>query len=413
MLLVPVKSLKPGMSLAQAVHHPFSDGCLLLNKATVLTSTYIDRLCEMQVSHAWIHVPGFEELDDAVSESVSSGHLGLFDAINSSIDCLERRIAVEINLEHYRTAVRELLSDIVEHADHEVVTHQLASCGSVLAGHLANCSYLSLLVGAHMSGYLRRQRSALPPQVAENTSELGLGALLHDIGKIPMPDELRNRCILDPESEWPEYRMHVQAGYAEAREHISAIASNVLLNHHQRYDGSGFPLRESREPGHPATPLAGSQIHIFSRIVAVIDAFDHLLCPNGAIVPTIVAIHGVRQSRLAGWFDPVVVETLLRLVPPFQVGSVITLSNGSQAVVVANHPEAPCRPRVRVLNGPVEDPGSCASRRVLDLRMSRSVSVAAIDGVDIRKYLFTGELEPVPVDFSEMRQCVTLPEVDA
>ena len=188
-----------------------------------------------------------------------------------------------------------MLADIVDDPDHEVMTHQLASCASALTGHLANCCYLSLLVGAHMTGYLRRQRSTLPASVAENTSELGVGALLHDIGKTQMPDELQAKTILDPESEWPEYRYHVRAGHQQAREHVSVVAANIILNHHQRYDGSGFPPRESRHKDRPPEPLADRQIHIFSRIVAVVDAFDHLLCPNGRTIPTIMALHALKS----------------------------------------------------------------------------------------------------------------------
>jgi HD-GYP domain-containing protein (c-di-GMP phosphodiesterase class II) len=395
MLLISTKSLRPGMTLAQPIFHPLSERCILLNKGVVLESGYLGRLDEFGVTHVWIEFPGLEEVDGAVNESISADHARLYGVINNSIDTLERRVAVKINLHHYRKAVRCMLADIVEDADHEVMTHQLASCGSALAGHLANCCYLSLLVGAHMTGYLRRQRSTLPADVAENTSELGVGALLHDIGKMQMPDELQAKTILDPESEWPEYRFHVQAGYQQAREHVSAVAANIILNHHQRNDGRGFPLRESRRTDCPAAPLAGRQIHVFSRIVGVVDAFDHLLCAHGKGVPTVAAIHALKSAELAGWFDPVVVETLLQLVAPFQVGSVVTLSDGRQAAVVSNRPDAPCRPLVRVMSGTVGEAAARVTRRLLDLRMCGDTTIAAVDGVDVREYIFSGELEPV------------------
>jgi HD-GYP domain-containing protein (c-di-GMP phosphodiesterase class II) len=246
-----------------------------------------------------------------------------------------------------------------------------------------------------MTGYLRLQRSALPADVAENTSELGVGALLHDVGKLQMPDDMQAKSILDPEAEWPEYRTHVNAGYEQAREHVSVVAANTILNHHQRFDGSGFPKRKPRRPSERAAPLAGRQIHVFSRILAVVDAFDHLLGPGGKPVPTIVAIHGLKQPRFDGWFDPVVTEILLRLVPPFQVGSLVTLSDGKQAVVVYNRPDAPCRPTVRVVRGRIGQAGARAEARQLDLRMCRDLEIAAVDGVDVRNYLFAGELEPV------------------
>jgi len=395
MLLIPTQVLKPGMTLAQPIYHPLAESCMLLNKGVEVRADYIAKLNELGVTNVWIHFEGLEAPEGATTESISAEHMHLYEAINSSIDHLERRVEVKLNLHQYRKAVHSMLAGIVENPHHNVVTHQLASCGSMLTGHMANCCYLSLLVGAHMTGYLKNERSTLPADVAENTSELGVGTLLHDIGKLQMPEEMQSKSVLDPEEDWPEYRYHVRAGYDEAREHVSVVASNTIYNHHQRYDGSGFPRRKARRSGECAEPLAGRQIHIFSRILAVVDAFDHLLCPAGTPVPTIIAIHGLKSTRFDGWFDPVVTETLLRLVPPFQVGCLVILSDGKQAVVVRNHPEAPCRPLVRLVRGQVGDASARAEVRQLDLRMCRNLSVAVVGNVDIRDYVFTGELEPV------------------
>ncbi len=393
--MIPQDNLKPGMVLAKAIYHPLCNQCVLLTKGTVLNGEYIKRLTELDVTHAWIDFPGVEELDHAVNDRICEDHMRLYEVLNQSVDTLERRVEVKINLHLYKKAVRYMLAHIVEDPDHELLTHQLATCRSLLPGHSANCSYLALLIGAHMTGYLRHQRAALPANVAENTSELGVGALLHDIGKMQMPDDLQRKCVLDAESTWPEYRYHVRVGYEQAREHISVVAANVILNHHQRFDGRGFPPRESRHGQATAMPLAERQIHIFARIVAVVDAFDHLLCPAGQPVPTIKAIHALKSPAFAGWFDPVVVETLMRLVPPFQVGSVVTLSDGNEAVVISNNPEAPCRPVVKIITGRIGDASTRISERRLDLRMCRNISIVATDGIDVRKYVFTGELEPV------------------
>lgn len=395
MLLIPTKALRAGMTLAQPILHPLCESCVLLTKGAKLDEKYIQRLHKVGLDHVWVDFPGLEELDGSINEKISAAHLRLYQAMNDSIDRLERRVEVKLNLHQYRKTVQAMLSHIVEDPDHDVMSHQLASCGAVLTGHLANCSYLALLVGAHMTGYLRHQRSTLPPEVAANTSELGVGALLHDIGKLAMPEDMEAKGILDPEADLPEYRYHSYAGFQEAREHVSVVAASVILNHHQRFDGQGFPPRPSRDPNKVNEPLAGKNIHIFARIVAVIDAFDHLLCQGGHMVPTIQAIVGLRSPRFSGWFDPVVVETLLRLIPAFQIGSTVTLSNGTYAVVVRNHPEAPCRPMIRPLTGPVTDSKTRTTRRQLDLRMCPKITIASVGNVDVRPYLFRGELEPV------------------
>ena len=397
MLLVPSSQLKPGMLLAQPVFHPSSPDLVLLNAGFTLDEEMISRLREFELTHVWVRFPDLEELETVPNERVGRGHMALYGAINSAIGNLEGRVAIKTSMFRLRQTIGQMMTEILIHPDHEVIIHQLVSCGPRLSGHLANCSYLSLMVGAHMSGYLQSERGTLPPKVAENTTQLGLGALLHDVGKLNMPDELWEKNILDDETDWPEYQMHVRVGYEAVREQVSVLAANVVLNHHQRFDGTGFPEREDRTRQRPPLPLKGRNIHIFSRILAVVDAFDHLLCPRGRPVPTIVAVHTLLKSdRLQGWFDPVVLETLMRLVPPFMVGSVVTLADGTQAVVVDNHPEAPCKPSVKLLSGPLCERGTRVRGRLLDLRMCRELTIAEIDGFDVRPYLFTGELEPEP-----------------
>lgn len=396
MLLVPCSQLKVGMVLAQPVFHPACKELVLLNSDYVLEAEMIKRLNAFDLTHVWVRFPGLDELDSVPNERIARAHAVLCETINTSIGRLEGRLEVKANLYRIKQAIAQMVTEIVVHHDHEVITHQLASCGPQLSGHLGNCCYLSLLLGAQMSGYLVAERRAIPAKVAENTSQLGLGALLHDVGKLNMEETLKTKSILDEESAWPEYRLHVQAGYEMVRETTSVLAANVVLNHHQRFDGSGFPDKQPRHKAGQCTPLSGRQIHIFSRIVAVVDAFDHLLCPNGQPVPTIVAIHQLKSERFAGWFDPAVVETLLRLVPPFMVGSVVKLSDGTEAVVVENHPEAPCRPSVKLLSGPICERNTRVRGRTLDMRMCRTLTIASIDGFDVRPYLFSGELEPEP-----------------
>ncbi len=239
---MPIKAVKPGMTLAQPIFHPRQDDIVLLEKGFVLDTFYIGRLHEFDVHAVWVEFAGLEEIDGKINARIAAGHMALYDALQRSIYDLRDRVAVEMNLRHYRHAIEHILLDIVDDPEHEILIHQLHACSERTAGHLANCCYLSLLIGAHMSGYLRQQRRALPPHVAEDTHRLGIGALLHDIGKVGMPDELQTRCILDPESAWPEYRAHSLAGYERVREHVPGAAANIVLHHHQRFDGRGFPI---------------------------------------------------------------------------------------------------------------------------------------------------------------------------
>ena len=104
------------------------------------------------------------------------------------------------------------------------------------------------------------------PQQVRN---LQLGALLHDIGKFRIPDRILHKPGRLNEEEWEEMRKHPQYG-ADAIEKIPFLhpAKDVVLNHHERWDGAGYP-----------SGLSGEEIPLPARIFSVADTFD-AICEN-------------------------------------------------------------------------------------------------------------------------------------
>lgn len=385
MLLIPCKALKEGMQIAQPVFHPKREEIILLEPGYVLSEPIIERLIEFDIRYVWVDFPDLEEIDNRINPQVALDHMMLYQELRGAIGRFKRRVALEMNFADYRRAIEKILIDIVADPNHQVLTNNLAECGSQMAGHMANCCYMALLLGAHMSGYLRQQRKALPPTVAEDTHRLGLGAMVHDIGKAELPAGLREKSILDPESEMPEYRYHTVIGFEQVRGKLPATVTHIVLHHHQRYDGAGFPDRIDPVSGERKPPPVGDAIHIFCRVVGLLDAFDRLLwnSKNARPRPTVLAMADLLSPRFEGWFDPVVTSHLLRLIPPFMVGSVVQLSDGQHAVVVDNHPESPCRPTVRVLTDSIFKRGARVKRTALDLRVIDNLRIAEVDGQNI------------------------------
>jgi HD-GYP domain-containing protein (c-di-GMP phosphodiesterase class II) len=382
MLLIPTRALREGMKIAQPVFHPRRQEIILLEPGFTLTAPIISRLEEFDIRYVWVGFPDLDDIDDKISPQVALDHMMLYQELRGAISRLQHRVALEMNFSDYRRAIEKILLDIVADPDHQVLTNNLAECGSQMAGHMANCCYMALLLGAHMSGYLRQQRKALPPLVAEDTHRLGLGSMLHDVGKAQMPADLRDKTILDPESALPEYRYHTIIGFEQIRGKLPATVTHIVLHHHQRYDGTGFPDRIDPASGERKPPSSGHGIHIFCRVVGLLDTFDRLLwnAVDGKPRPTVFALADLLGPRFDGWFDPVVVGHLLRLVPPFMVGGVVRLSNGEHAVVVNNHADAPCRPVVRVLTDSIFKRGARVKRKPVDLRVMEHLHVAEVDG---------------------------------
>lgn len=131
------------------------------------------------------------------------------------------------------------------------------------------------------------------------------GALLHDIGKIGIPDEILRKPGKLDEQEWIEMRQHPQKG-AKIIQEIPALhdALPVIAFHQERWDGSGYPLR-----------LSGTDIPIIARIFAVVDVFDALTSdrPYRKAMPVEEAAAFIEQQ--AGiLFDPAVATRFIQLI---------------------------------------------------------------------------------------------------
>jgi HD-GYP domain-containing protein (c-di-GMP phosphodiesterase class II) len=210
---------------------------------------------------------------------------------------------------------------------------------------------------------------------------------LHDIGKMLVPAAILHKpADLEP-AELTEMRRHTTYGYEMVRSSIPATAAQVVLNHHQRWDGSGYPSRVDHRTGDAMPPLSGRQIPIFSRITMVADIYDAATsqrCYCGPKLP-VQALYEMRHC-CQGFLDPAVEETFYRIVPPFPIGQVVALSNGIEAVVVDFNPDCPARPKVQGLRAPGGRRIAHPSLEEIDLSLDPELEIALVDGQDVRPF---------------------------
>jgi HD-GYP domain-containing protein (c-di-GMP phosphodiesterase class II) len=168
--------------------------------------------------------------------------------------------------------------------------------------------------------------------------KLGLGLLLHDIGKLAVPSEILNKPGRLTDAEREIIEAHPEAG-AEllAGEEFSPLVRTVVREHHERWDGQGYPRR-----------LGGEQIHQFARIAAVADVYDAVTSerPYKPARPPHVGVAAIREGAGTA-FDAQVVEVFSLMVHPFPVGTEVRLADGTIGVVSHVHRDDPDRPRVR------------------------------------------------------------------
>ncbi|HUP19325.1 MAG TPA: HD domain-containing phosphohydrolase [Gemmatimonadota bacterium] len=141
-------------------------------------------------------------------------------------------------------------------------------------------------------------------QSAEELMDLRFGAMLHDIGKIGIPDSILLKPGPLTEEEWVEMRRHPSIGHEILRD-IGFLggAAEIVLSHHERYDGKGYPRG-----------LAGEEIPLGARIFAVADTFDSMTTdrPYRKAMPYEAVVEEVRRCS-GGQFDPNAVEAFLRI----------------------------------------------------------------------------------------------------
>ncbi|MGL6113338.1 MAG: HD-GYP domain-containing protein, partial [Rubrivivax sp.] len=169
--------------------------------------------------------------------------------------------------------------------------------------------------------------------------DLGIGALMHDVGKIDLAERLRH---LDPRfapDELAAYRSHVAHGVLHGkRMGLRPGALLVLAQHHEHADGSGFPLR-----------LKVERMSTAARIVALVNRYDKLCNP-----PVLGLAHTPHEAlsllfaQAKSQFDATMLNSFIRMMGVYPAGSVVQLTDERYALVMSVNSTRPLKPNVLV-----------------------------------------------------------------
>jgi len=196
--------------------------------------------------------------------------------------------------------------------------------------HAVNVSILALLLGMRL-GLQHEQVMAL-----------GMSALLHDIGKVRVPQALVNRAGPLSEEERAVLQRHPVHGGSILRdmEGLGRLAAVVAFEHHAHHDLTGYP------------PLPGkARPNVFTRIVAVADAYDTVTCARRHAARPLRPELGMKwiAAGLGTIFDPVAGKVFLKMMGIYPVGSLVELNSGRLGVVLRPSEQFVDRPIVRLL----------------------------------------------------------------
>lgn len=412
MIRLPVSALEPGMVLAAPIPHPADPDQVLLNTDFRFDSDMIRQLRRFPVYYVWIRHPGFDFMDERVNEAVPRSRIVLYESVKKTFTGVADRTTGAFNLIEYRTVVGNMIFTMISNRSHAVWAERIMQGERELFGHSANVAYLSLLIGLRIKHYLATERKYVAGFDAEDLTNLGIGAMFHDFGKLGFDVDLQRVHVVDATNQQDEYRTHPERGYRALRGRMEATAAAVVLQHHQRFDGEGFPEPSSTVGDREVRRLEGRRIHIFARVVGVANLLEALInqCQQ-TDRPVLAALVEVQSERLAGMFDPVVLDAAVRCIPPFALSSVVELSDGRRAVVTDLNNARPCRPIVRVLPPPGVKPEHVGEQ--IDLSRTGAPTVVADAGRPVSDLITAFEARLTSRQASEPLLGAGLPDPDA
>lgn len=393
MLRLSLNQARPGMELAVEVAHPQRPEIVLLRAGCALDGHCIPRLRELGVHDVWIRYPGLEDLVRFVNPVVLASCRELTARLGLALDAAMVQTSVNLQYADFKNTVVGVVDQFAQSPLSQVFLGELVNGDRPYVRHAGNVCILSLLMGLKLEFYLIRERARLTPTAAKDISGLGVGAMFHDIGMARLDPAVLDRWNTTHDENDPEWQRHAQIGFDLLKRDIDPSAAAVILHHHQKFDGSGFPQRTGARG--ERLPVVASDIHLFARIAAAADLYDRLRNPAHApgsdpdatpSIPAVRALSLMRQKPYCAWIDPIVWRSLLAVAPPYPPGSIVTITSGRRGVVVDWSPLSPCRPKLQLLPDTIDShPRASAHREHLDLADHPDLCVEEFDGYDVSR----------------------------
>ncbi|MGE5702278.1 MAG: HD-GYP domain-containing protein [Clostridia bacterium] len=332
MRLISIKQVKPGMRVGKSIFT--EDGKVLLGAGVVLTDKLILGLIRTGVVSVYVDDPRTSDIvvPDLISPETRNQAV---DTIQKTVrqitnsNKVARRISVKDMGMHFQEVFHSIMSDLMNNENMLLHLTNLCSHPGAIYHHSVNVAVMATAVGMSL-GYNRNQ-----------LKDLGIGALLHDIGKVQLPEEMIAKTTRWTDEEMEIAKQHTTNGFNIIRKQhdISLLSAHVALQHHERLDGSGYPQG-----------LKGSQVHEYAQIVGICDVYDSLTTPRPwrrRFLPQ----DALEYLMGAGghMFDIRLIRAFREHIAIFPLGSSVVLNTGESGVICKVDPLYSHRPTVRVL----------------------------------------------------------------
>jgi HD-GYP domain-containing protein (c-di-GMP phosphodiesterase class II) len=326
MRVVSVSNLKGNEILGKQIFD--ESGRVLLSVGVKLRPYYIERIKELGICSVYI--------DDDISKNVI-----IEESISEKTRQMSKHAIKEMTERYCREgktdsrsimgSVNSVIEDILSNKDVLINVAEISSSDNNVYSHSVNVCVLATIIGTHMGYNMLKLK------------DVSTSAMLHDIGKIKILNDKKLLAQFKTEEELYKYieLMHPKVGYDFlGDQHVwNAYVKVTALMHHERSDGSGYPLK-----------LKGDEINEIAKIVAICDVFDNLIAGRGHEEPKPVyevIEYLVGMSNI--YFDAEMVRKFTANIAAFPTGSGIVLNSNEKGLVVNQNNSMPMRPVVKIL----------------------------------------------------------------
>jgi HD-GYP domain-containing protein (c-di-GMP phosphodiesterase class II) len=345
----------------------------LLRAGIRVSESYRQSLLRSNITSVWIDdglSEGIEPLEMLGESTRRRAAVAMHDAFRDVSRSLVEGKTLAIDTMQEMRAVADLICDDVAANVHSALAlNDLANADGYTMKHSLAVTALGLSLGLRVMrkyGWVDDHGNRRFDAIDQRLSTLGVGLLLHDIGKLAVPSEILQKAGPLTDDEWIAMRAHPLEGVRilKLADGISPLSRAVVRSHHERWDGGGYPAGK-----------AGADIHQFARIASVADVFDALTSDRP--YRQAMQVHEGYDyiiGRRGRDFDPEVVDVFGASVAPHPPGTGVVLSDGRCGVVKEVRQESVTRPIVRLVQ---DASGTPTAGPEIDLARSPDLSITS------------------------------------
>ena len=346
---VSIENLVGGEKLARDV--TTINGILLIPEGTILKNVYLEKLQELHINTVYIeHEDIPNEVEMIIEDKIQRDcKLMVKETIEKYSYCANSELHEIVDI------ADQIMRDIVSNADVMYNISYVREKSEAVFSHSINVSALSVLIGLKMKLSMKR------------VHDIAVGALLHDLGIVYLPFSLQevnyDEC---QEEEKRIIRKHVITGYSllEHEKWLSSVSKDIILSHHERSDGSGYPMR-----------LKNNKLRVETRIVALCDEFDNRVYGNLCRSDKIQVVMDYILSEAGRKYDFKVVQAFIESVAVYPIGTYVKTNTNEIGLVIRQNYKMPTRPVIKILSEAGED------ENIRDL--TKELTLFIVDTVDI------------------------------